>query len=203
MVAPGQIPADPNQNQQNQQYLQNLKLDKNHYLVPNDAIVQRNLKLKEDYLKYTDWFKQNSATLIKNAEQILQSKFNVFLNKRFNQISRPADNENPFQVFQQYESLICEIITAFNNNCFNHDIFKVLIYEVVITKITDLRLLKPPSADKLWDVLIDFLAELFNRVHFQYPQVNIKELIISKCFAKNCLLIPQLPEQVAPNDKKQ
>ena len=83
-------------------------------MVPNDAIVQRNLKLKEDYLKYDAWFKANSSRLMKDAEQILGDRLNKFLNLRFNQISRPGDSENPQAIFQQYEGLINEIITCFN-----------------------------------------------------------------------------------------
>jgi len=64
------------------------------------------------------------------------------------------------------------------------------------------RLFKQPAVDKLWVVFVEFVVELFNRAHFVVPSLSIKELIVSKCFCQNILLIPQLPEMVEPNDKK-
>ena len=80
----------------------------------------------------------------------------------------------------------------------------MVIFEVVTQKFVTARLYsKQPSIDKLWDVYVDFNAELFSRIHSQMPAIMMKEIAIAQCMSKNCLLIPRLPSEVSQDPKLQ
>lgn len=74
------------------------------------------------------------------------------------------------------------------------------VYEIVISKFVVARHFKYAAVNQLWEVYMDFHAELFSRMHFMMPSIGMREIAIAHCMSKSILLIPQLPSSVG-NDE--
>ena len=57
-------------------------------------------------------------------------------NGKFNTFARPEDNENPLQKLGEYCGHVVNIIKIFSDeNKFNKDILRMVVYETVVNKM--------------------------------------------------------------------
>jgi hypothetical protein len=77
--------------------------------------------------------------------------------------------------------MIGEILAFFNDQTkFKVDHFKMVVWEIAHEKFFKSRFLKQPK-EAIQDVHIDFNGELYSRIHFQYPNIGFKEMMLGLC----------------------
>lgn len=115
------------------------------------------------------------------------------MNGRFGRFVKPEATKDANQELASYAALVQELVNTFNDRQrgMTDDMFKMFVYEIVITKFVKSRMRKEWAADKIWDIFVDFVAECFQRMHLQMPSLGMRELAIAFVVARNTLLIPE------------
>lgn len=114
-------------------------------------------------------------------------------------MSKPSDNLQPQdyeRAMQQYIDALIQRLLAFNKE-FSHrpQIFEFAIFKTVEIFATT-RLMtasRNKTYKELKECLIDYQLNLFNRLHAQLPQFNMKEMVFGWICSKNMLFHPQIP----------
>ena len=133
------------------------------FLIPNQKLPETFQAMLVDFNKYTDWFNSKWKDLQAASKDLIGEKFDKFLNLRFGQFVKPADDKEPNAEFARYASLVQELVNIFNDKQkgMSDDMFKMFIYEIVIQKFVKMRMAKAWAVDKIWDVFVDFQSESF------------------------------------------
>ena len=117
------------------------------FFVSQASLVTLNSSLRSDFIKYNEWYTNNKQRIEQDANNIIGTRFSVYLNEngKFNTFARPEDNENPVQKLGEYSGHVVNIIKIFSDeNKYNKDILRMVVYETVVNKMLA-KLLRQPK----------------------------------------------------------